>query len=338
MAAGMLVEFEAPSPEAAAPLRAAGTPERIDVAVAPNRARPRLTTMYAEEAPRGTTATAPSPDIWSNTDFPYMCLRDRVRTEALRAEIESVVLPGDTVLDVGAGTGILSLLALRAGAAHVWAVEADPTLSHYLRQTFEANGYGDRATVVRGDAREVDVPAADVVVAELIETGLMSELQVPVMNALHRRGVVGRATRFIPDGYRTSLELVHTDRTFYGFEIRGERHEWSFYGDTDVWSPVTVQPLSAPVRVWEGRFDTVLAEDVAVRVTFPVRRGGLVNAVRVSGQVLLAHNPPIGACPSMNGDKVVDIPVRRVQRGYVVVDVRYTMGAGLDSLEVDWVS
>jgi predicted RNA methylase len=335
MAAGMLVDFDAPSPEATNPVSLAEPPVRADLATAPSRVRPRLSAVYAEEAPPSPAAPA-SGDLWSNTDFPYMCLRDRARTEALRAEIESVVLPGDSVLDVGAGTGILSLLALRAGAGHVWAIEADPTLSRYLAQTFEANGYGDRATVVPGDAREADVPAADVVLAELIETGLMSELQVPVMNALHRRGVVSRGTRFIPDGYRTFVELVHADRTFYGFEIHGERHEWTFYDDA-AWWPVTVQPLTSPVRVWEGRFDTVLAEDVAVRVRLPVHRAGLVNAVRISGEVLLARNAPIGACPSMNGDKVVDVPTRRVQRGHAVLDIRYTMGAGLDSLEVAWV-
>ena len=64
---------------------------------------------------------------------------DRVRTEAFRRAIESVVRPGDVVLDVGAGSGILSLFAARAGAARVYAVERT-TVATVAQMLAAANG------------------------------------------------------------------------------------------------------------------------------------------------------------------------------------------------------
>lgn len=48
---------------------------------------------------------------------------DRPRTDAFAAAIREVVRPTDTVLDVGTGTGILAMLAARAGARKVYAID-----------------------------------------------------------------------------------------------------------------------------------------------------------------------------------------------------------------------
>src|SRR6266511_5050393 len=92
-------------------------------------------------------------------------IRDRVRTDAYARALEEVVRPESVVLDLGAGTGILTLLAARAGARRIFAVEhAD--IIELARELAVANDLADRITFVQGTSTAVTLPeAADVVVS-----------------------------------------------------------------------------------------------------------------------------------------------------------------------------
>jgi type I protein arginine methyltransferase len=95
-------------------------------------------------------------------------LQDDVRLEALAAAVARAVKPGDVVVDLGAGTGILGLLACRAGARRVYAIE-EGGMIEVAREICRANGFDDRVVFVRGLSTNVDLPErADVVVADQI--------------------------------------------------------------------------------------------------------------------------------------------------------------------------
>jgi 23S rRNA (adenine-N6)-dimethyltransferase len=83
--------------------------------------------------------------------------RHALRSRAFADELvrEAGIGAGDLVLDLGAGTGLLTG-ALRAAGARVLAVELDPALAATLRLRFES----DRSVrVVEGDASRVQLPA-----------------------------------------------------------------------------------------------------------------------------------------------------------------------------------
>jgi protein arginine N-methyltransferase 1 len=112
---------------------------------------------------------------------------DRVRTEAFRRAIEAVVRPGDVVLDVGAGTGILSLFAARAGAARVYAVERT-TVAVIAQELAAANGVADIVRVIQGDVMEIELPErVDVIVSEWLGGfGIDEGMLAPVIAARER--------------------------------------------------------------------------------------------------------------------------------------------------------
>ena len=79
------------------------------------------------------------------------------RTSAYARGIEARVVPGSVVLDIGAGTGILSFLACRAGASKVYAVESADIIQ-LARETAADNGFSSHIEFVQGLMTEIDLP------------------------------------------------------------------------------------------------------------------------------------------------------------------------------------
>ena len=82
---------------------------------------------------------------------------DRVRMDAYTAAIEKSVHPGDAVLDLGCGPGIFALLACRAGARRVYAIDLSEAVE-FGRQLARVNGMADRIHFLRGDSRQMHLP------------------------------------------------------------------------------------------------------------------------------------------------------------------------------------
>ena len=102
-------------------------------------------------------------------------LADTARTGGFRRAIQEVVGEGDVVIDVGAGSGILSFFAAQAGAARVFALETSRVI-HDARRLAEDNGLADRVEFVECDAGAFVTPRqADVIVSEFVGTFLVDE-------------------------------------------------------------------------------------------------------------------------------------------------------------------
>jgi len=83
-------------------------------------------------------------------------IADQVRFAAYADAIERAVRPGDVVVDLGCGPGIFALLACRAGAKRVYAIDAGEVI-HFARQLAVANGFADRIEFLHKDSRRVQL-------------------------------------------------------------------------------------------------------------------------------------------------------------------------------------
>lgn len=114
-------------------------------------------------------------------------LRDAPRCEAFREGLEEVIKPGMKVLDVGSGSGLLSLLAARAGAEKVYGFEKSKII-HVARQLVAANGFEDRIELLEGPADELELPEkVDLVVSEFLGgMGIDEDMLAMVLRARDR--------------------------------------------------------------------------------------------------------------------------------------------------------
>jgi ribosomal protein L11 methyltransferase PrmA/PRMT5 arginine-N-methyltransferase len=86
-----------------------------------------------------------------------MMIADKIRMEAYSTAIARSVRPGDAVVDLGCGPGVFALLACKAGARRVYAIDMDGVVD-FGRQLASANGFGDRIVFLRGDSRQIHLP------------------------------------------------------------------------------------------------------------------------------------------------------------------------------------
>ncbi|XP_063703470.1 histone-arginine methyltransferase CARMER-like isoform X2 [Culicoides brevitarsis] len=95
-------------------------------------------------------------------------MQDFIRTSTYQKAIHSNVndFADKIVLDVGAGSGILSFFAVQAGAAKVYAVEAS-NMAQYAQQLIEANMLQDKIQVIAGKIEEIELPQkVDIIISE----------------------------------------------------------------------------------------------------------------------------------------------------------------------------
>ena len=94
-------------------------------------------------------------------------LADAARVDAYARAIGKCVRPGDAVLEIGTGTGLFAMLAARAGARRVYAIEADDVIE-VARANAAANGLAQSIEFIHALSTEVDLPErVDVIVSDL---------------------------------------------------------------------------------------------------------------------------------------------------------------------------
>ncbi|HIQ38488.1 MAG TPA: methyltransferase domain-containing protein [Methanothermococcus okinawensis] len=249
----------------------------------------------------------------------YSMLQDRERLGVFKWAIERSVKPGDILYDVGTGSGILAMIAARI-VRKVYAIELDPITYQYALENIRINGFKN-IELIEGDAREyIPEDEVDVVVVEMLDTALITEPQVPVINAILKKRVLKEGGRIIPQRvYNTAqLVLARMNHIYYDEEVKS-------------------QPLSTEVLYSIVDFNKVNREEVSYHLEFKIPSDKVKEGkigIRLNTYTQLTEDTVAGSTPMLNPPLIIPIGNPRIEDNILKVKLSYRMGGDLESIKV----
>ena len=269
---------------------------------------------------------------FSSIDFVGQCLFDPEKAQIFELAIQETIRPEHIVLDVGTGSGILALLAAKAGAKKVVALEFDPFIAGIARENFKNNGFEDRIELVMGDARTHQFDPDlyfDVVTMEMLSSGMVDEMQVQAANNLLEQGAASSDTVFLPSRQETFISLVNADFKLFGLHMKMILHVWKIFKD------IRVAELTDTVLLNNVQFNEKNEElfDRIIRVK--VEENGVVNALWLSSKAHVGKDKYLESTVSINPPVAIPIPERHVSAGEEIdIHIRYKFGHGYQNFQV----
>jgi type III protein arginine methyltransferase len=146
----------------------------------------------------------------------FSIVRDSARNAAYDGALRRNVQHGMRVLEIGAGSGILAMMAARAGAGAVISCECNHAVAAIAAEIVALNGFSDRVKIVPKHSRDLEVgkdldDLADVLVSEIVSNDLLGEDVLGCMeNAIGR--LTQRNASIIPSHGSVRISLAHYDK------------------------------------------------------------------------------------------------------------------------------
>jgi len=211
--------------------------------------------------------------------------RMAIYAEALRR----AVTQGCSVIDIGAGFGIFSILACKYGAGSVVAIEPDPS-SNLLMQIAEANGCADRITVVQDLSTKYTPPTrADVIVSDIRGITPLFEYHIPTIVDARNR-LLKPEGQLIPMRDTVRIAPVHAPRHYkprhrpwlennYGLDFSAA-HQTA----VNIPAPAYLEPdafLSEPQALATLDYRTITDPNVSNTLEFRVDKAQTVHGLLV---------------------------------------------------------
>ncbi len=279
-------------------------------------------------------------------------INDEARTRTYLEAIREVVRPGDVVVEIGTGTGILSIAAAQAGAKHIYAIEAG-RIADVAEANFAANGFAQQITLIRGWSHEVTLPErADVLISEIIGNDIWNEGVLDYTRDAHKR-LLKPDARLVPDGLQVFALPIHLSDQFCGqlIPVDAVIDEWyNAYGiklsglqSLIPSTPLKVKVIQQTLGEWTAAAEPLVLLDIALKqpktyipsgqAAAVVQNETLINAIIIYfelklGSRTLSQHPSQITSKSHWPQLLWLLPQPLHARRGQIVDIHYDSGNG----------
>ncbi|MDQ6958536.1 MAG: 50S ribosomal protein L11 methyltransferase [Mariprofundaceae bacterium] len=233
----------------------------------------------------------------------YQMMSDGVRMQAFHTAIKRSIKPGDVVIDLGAGTGILGIWALQAGAKKVYAIEKTEAIE-LAREIARVNGYLDRIEFIQDNSMNVSLPQrADAIISETIGSFAVDENMMQYMVDARERMLVDGGV-LIPNALNIFAAPVDSKGVYDKIDF------WRKFSNVDfspafelfshkmmVESILTDHLLAEPLRLQPVDLNTWKGDSYMARNYFPIQRTGTIHGMAGWFTVTLCDDVQINTAP-----------------------------------------
>ncbi|XP_030579979.1 protein arginine N-methyltransferase 3 [Archocentrus centrarchus] len=187
-------------------------------------------------------------------------LKDKVRTESYRDFMYSnpEVFRDKVVLDVGCGTGILSMFAARAGAKKVIAVDQSEII-YQAMDIVRSNQLEDKITLIKGRIEDIKLPVekVDIIISEWMGYFLLFESMLD--SVLYARDL------YLTDGGSVYPDLCNISLAAVG-DVQKHQDRIAFWDDVYGFNMTCMKKAVVPEAVVEVvKADTLISEPTVIQ-------------------------------------------------------------------------
>ncbi|XP_036690714.1 protein arginine N-methyltransferase 7 isoform X3 [Balaenoptera musculus] len=191
--------------------------------------------------------------------------------QGIRAAVSRVKDKGQKalVLDIGTGTGLLSMMAVTAGADFCYAIEVFKPMADAAVKIVEKNGFSDKIKIINKHSTEVtigpdgDMPRrANILITELFDTELIGEGALPSYEHAHRH-LVQENCEAVPHRATVYAQLVESRRMWSWNKLFPIRVQTSL-GEQVIVPPLELERCPGAPSVYDIQLNQVSLTDFTV--------------------------------------------------------------------------